>query len=161
MSTNRKDLIIVNHIKKIVVLLPVAMLMIGLFTAIMTSVSILPEHAFFPTWLNAFTFAFLVMLPSGGILFYFVNKAVQRVFPSFSVLQRNLIHGLSMAVIMETILALVTTFNNRGFPSFELFLKEASLSLLAALPVGIAMACLMSLVIKPRLEAHFSSGTAA
>ena len=47
MSTNRKDLIIVNHIKKIVVLLPVAMLMIGLFTAIMTSVSILPEHASF------------------------------------------------------------------------------------------------------------------
>ncbi|MDO6694251.1 DUF2798 domain-containing protein [Aliiglaciecola sp. 3_MG-2023] len=150
-----------NHIKKIVVLLPVAMLLTGLLTAIMTSVSIQPEQAFIPTWLEAFTFAFLIMLPCGGVIFYFVNKAVQQMFGSFTVLQRNLIHGLTMAFIMETILALVTTASNRGFPSFELFFKEAALSLVAALPIGIAMACLMSLVVKPKLEAHFASGTNA
>lgn len=150
-----------KHIKKILILLPVAMLLIGLLTAIMTSVSILPDQAFIPTWLRAFTFAFLVMLPLGGVIFYLVNKVVQRVFSAFSVLQRNLVHGLTMAFIMESILALITTFNNRGFPSFELFVKEASLSLLAALPIGIAMACLMSLVIKPKLEKHFASGTSA
>lgn len=145
-----------NHIKKILILLPVAILLIGLLTAIMTSVSILPDQAFIPTWLRAFIFAFVVMLPLGGAIFYVVNKMVQRVFASFSVLQRNLIHGLFMAFIMETILACVTTFNNLGLPSLYFFIKEASLSLLAALPVGIAMACLMSLVIKPRLEAHLS-----
>lgn len=150
-----------NQVKKIVILLPVAMLMVGLFTGIMTSVSILPEQAFIPTWLKAFSFAFLIMLPMGGVLFYFANKVVQRVFASLSDVQRNLIHGLSMAFIMETILALVTTVNNRGFMAFDLFLKEVSLSLLAALPIGIAMACLMSLVIKPKLEAHLSSGAAA
>jgi len=153
------SVVIMNHIKKILILLPVAMLLIGLLTAIMTSVSILPEQAFIPTWLSAFTFAFLIMLPFGGVTFYFVNKLVQRIFSSLSVLQRNVIHGLTMAFIMESVLALITTFNNQGFPSLELFVKEASLSLLAALPIGIAMACLMSLVIKPRLEAHFSSAT--
>lgn len=150
-------IIIVNHIKKILMLLPVASLLIGVLTAIMTSVSILPEQAFIPTWLSAFRFAFLVMLPLGGIIFYFVNKLVQRVFASSSVLQRNLIHGFTMAFIMESILALVTTFSNQGFPSLELFAKEAALSLFAALPIGIAMACLMSFVVKPRLEAHFAS----
>ena len=150
-----------NHIRKIAILLPVAILMVGMFTAIMTSVSILPTQDFIATWLRAFMFAFLVMLPSGGAIFYLVNKIVQRVFSSFTVLQRNLIHGLFMAVIMESILALVTTYNSQGFPSVSVFIKEASLSLLAALPVGIAMSCLMSLVIKPKLEAHFTSDATA
>lgn len=145
-----------QHIKKFIVLLPVAILAIGLFTAVMTSVTILPDQAFMPMWLRALTFAILLMLPL-GVIFYLVNKVVQRLFGSFSVIQRNLIHGLCMAFIMETILALVTTFNNLGWPSFDVFVKEASLSLVTALPIGIAMACLMSLVVKPRLEAHFSS----
>lgn len=146
-----------SHIKKMLFLLPIAMVLVGLLTAIMTAISILPEQAFIPTWFNAFVFAFLVMLPLGGGIFYCVDKLVKGIFPSLSAVQSNLLHGLLMAVLMESILAIITTFNSQGFPSFIVFLKQASLSLLAALPVGITMACVMSLVVKPKLEQHLSA----
>ncbi|MBU3021319.1 DUF2798 domain-containing protein [Aestuariibacter sp. A3R04] len=150
-----------NQFKKILLLLPVALSMVALFTGIMTAISIQPEQAFLATWRRAFVFAFLVMLPMGGLLFYLVDKAVKRIFNEYSVTQRNVIHGLTMAFLMESVLALVTTYNSQGFSSLDSFFNDAALSLLAALPIGVAMACTMSLFVKPRLERHFASESAA
>ncbi|GHE94844.1 hypothetical protein GCM10011501_25410 [Thalassotalea profundi] len=64
-----------------------------------------------------------------------------------------------MAVIMESIMAIITVLNNHSDKSYyeiyNLFFK----SLLYALPIGLTFSCLITLVIKPKIEKCLSSVT--
>lgn len=145
-----------DNVKKMLIILPIMAIIVATLTAIMTWVNLTPTQHFSAAWLNAFTFAFLVMLPLGAVLFSLLNKLVERVFTTWSSLQKNLVHGVLMALIMESVMAIVTTITTYGHQLnhefFSLFLN----SLMYALPVGLTITSFMSLVIKPKLEQHLT-----
>lgn len=145
-----------DNVKRVLIILPIMATIVATLTAIMTWVNLTPTQNFSATWLNTFTFAFLVMLPVGSVLFSLLNKLIERVFTTLTSIQKNLVHSVLMALIMESIMAIVTTVTTYGhrlnYEFFSLFLN----SLIYALPVGLTIASFMSLVIKPKLERHLT-----
>jgi len=138
-------------LKNILVLLTIMTTLIGTLTAIMSYVNLLPTQDFLSTWLKAFSFAFIVMLPMGIVLFSSINKLINKFFPSLSDIQKKLSQGIVMAVIMELLLAIVTTLINHGYQGHSHFFGIVGNSFIYAIPVGITFACLMTLVLQPKL----------
>lgn len=81
-----------------------------------------------------------------------INKILRALLPDISTVQMNVIFGLCMAVIMESIMAVVTTINLNDFSDWHHFLSMWIASLLTALPIGIFFSIILSLIIKPKLE---------
>jgi hypothetical protein len=61
-----------------------------------------------------------------------------------------------MAVIMESIMAIVTTINLHGFLLPSEFVDYWGATFISALPAGLIISVLMSLVIKPRLAVFWA-----
>tara|TARA_R110001583_G_scaffold145698_1_gene297689 strand:- start:13741 stop:14223 length:483 start_codon:yes stop_codon:yes gene_type:complete len=137
---------------KLSIVLTIISLLIATITGIMTYVNLSPTQDFIESWVSAFIFAFLVMLPIGMVMFLIMSRFVNRVFISFSSVQRKLIQGVLMAILMESILAVVTTSVNHDYINLFQFFNIASTSFIYAIPVGLTFACLMTLVIQPKLE---------
>lgn len=125
--------------------------LIGTLTAIMSYVNLLPSQDFLTTWLTAFSFAFIIILPLGIVMFFSINKLIGRLFPSLSSIQKKIFQGFLMAVIMELILAVVTTFINHGYQHASHFLDIVFNSFIYAIPVGVTFSLLMTLVLQPKL----------
>ena len=68
----------------------------------------------------------------------------------------NVIFGLCMAVIMESIMAGITTANVNEFSDLNHFIYGWLASLLTALPIGIMFSIILSLLIKPKLEVFWA-----
>ncbi|MEP1445202.1 MAG: DUF2798 domain-containing protein [Paraglaciecola sp.] len=143
-------------LKKALVLLPIMLSLIGTITGIMSYVNLAPEQHFLQAWLNAFVFAFLVMLPSGALIFAAIHKLVNSLFVRMPSLYKKLLQGILMAVVMESILAIVTTAINHDFGSISHFTTTVITSFLYALPIGLGFACLMTFVLHPKLETFFT-----
>ncbi|WP_197480498.1 DUF2798 domain-containing protein [Marinomonas sp. SBI22] len=66
-------------------------------------------------------------------------------------MKRNFVVGFSMAVIMESVMAFVTTLNNLGMTTASEFAHNWFGAFTLALPLCILFALMMTLFIKPRL----------
>lgn len=144
------------QLKKLVVLFSIMCTLIGTITAVMTYVNLSSSQAFLTTWLNAFVFAVFVMLPLGGLIFVTLSKVINKYFSTWSAIQKKLIQGVFMAIVMESIMAIVTTVINHEYQALWQFLTLIATSFIYALPVGLAFAVLMSLVLQPKLEQFFA-----
>ncbi|XQW84023.1 DUF2798 domain-containing protein [Thalassotalea piscium] len=133
--------------------------LIGTITGIMTFVNLSPEQNFTNAWLTSFAFAFMVMLPAGGLLFAVINKLINHFFSHLAHIQKKLLQGVLMAVVMEGIMATITTAMNHDFIALTHFFTLFINSFLYALPVGLTFACLMTLVLQPKLERLLGSTT--
>lgn len=81
-----------------------------------------------------------------------INKVLTVILPNVSSVKMNIVFGLCMAVVMESIMAMITTINVNGFSDWNHFIYVWVASLLIALPIGIMFSIILSLMIKPRLE---------
>ena len=115
--------------KNLFVMLSVMLVLISIITAVMASVNLLPSQRFFSVWLSAFIFTFLELLPTGS--------------------------GVLMAMIVESIMAVVLTIKIGSYGSLAHFTQLVLNNLLYALPVGITLPLAMTLMIKPQLEKYF------
>lgn len=100
------------------------------------------------------------MLPIGSAMFAAVNKLINLFLSAWSTLQKNLLQGVLMAVIMESIMAVITILNSQGYESITQFSNLFFSALFYALPVGLILSCFMALVIKPKLEKHLTNVSA-
>ncbi|MFT6530137.1 MAG: hypothetical protein ACJAZB_001792 [Psychrosphaera sp.] len=139
-------------IKNLLVMLLVMFTLVGTITAIMTLANLTSSQSFVNAWISSFTFAFLVLLPLGGVIFATISKLINRFLVSWSNLQKNVTQAVLMALVMESIMAIVTMFNTHTYESLSQYSSLFFNSLLYALPVGLTFSCLMVVVIKPKLE---------
>ena len=86
-----------------------------------------------------------------------MEKLIQKVMPKAKKIIQQLITGLSMALIMESVLAGTTAANTVGLENKAAFADAWSQGFMAALPIGIIIAFVMSLFLKPKLDAFMAS----
>lgn len=144
-------------IQKVAVVVAIMTTIGGTLTGIMTLVNVGFTESFVNDWLSSFGFAILVMMPSGFALMTIVNKLVDTIVPSATKTQRNIIVGVTMAIVMESIMSAVTTANNIGFADSSVFIDAWIRGFAVALPVGLVMSVVMSLTLKPKLEQFMAS----
>ncbi|WP_339723070.1 hypothetical protein [uncultured Paraglaciecola sp.] len=143
-------------LKKRLFMLLVVLTLVGTMTAIMTLANLAPSEPFLSVWISSFAWVSFVLLPIGACLFTTLTKLFDHFFPSWSDLQKNLLQGILMAVIMEALMAVITTLNSHPYHSLAQFSDFVFTSLFYALPLGLCFSCFMSLVIKPKLQRHLT-----
>lgn len=140
-------------LKKVALVLSIMAVVAGILTAIMTWANLGFSDAFLATWLKSFATAMVVMMPVAGLLMVAFGAVVERHFPGLSPLQQNVLVGLSMSVAMQSIMAVITGYNAVGLADMAAFRAAWVQAFAAAIPVGLALALLVTTVIKPRLQA--------
>ncbi|MFA7555676.1 MAG: DUF2798 domain-containing protein [Spongiibacteraceae bacterium] len=124
----------------------------GTLTGIMTYMNVGVRESFWIDWLSSFAIAVLIMAPAGLLFMTLTSKFLQRVIPNTNKTLNRIMTGFFMAFFMESILAASTTVNLLGFTGTVAFVTAWQQAFIAALPFGLFMALMMSLVLKPRLE---------
>ncbi|WP_201595535.1 DUF2798 domain-containing protein [Psychrobacter vallis] len=141
-----------NILKKILVIFSIVAVIGGTLTFVMTWNSVGFSDDFLAAWLSSFALCIVCIAPIGGVIAMLINKILRVLLPTISAVKMNIIFGLCMAVIMESIMAIVTTINLNDFADWNHFLYMWIASLLTALPIGIVFSIILSLIIKPKLE---------
>lgn len=143
-------------IKKIFVMIGMMSLMGGIFIAIMTYVNIGFADEFFVRWYTSLFFAILVMMPLGGVVMFMANKVIKSTFPELKIFIQNILIGIIMALCMEAIMAIITTLNILGYPNINQFSSFWLRSYLLALPAALVISPLMTIFVKPKLDAYLA-----
>lgn len=86
-----------------------------------------------------------------------VGKLIQAWMPNRGIKQQQVVTGLIMALIMESVMALSTTANTIGFTDQNTFLLAWSQAFIAALPFGLCMTIVMPVFLKPKLDQFMAS----
>ncbi|PTP70313.1 DUF2798 domain-containing protein [Vibrio splendidus] len=142
---------------KILVMMSLMLTIGGSLTAVMTYMNVGFGEAFIGNWFSSLALAVVIMMPMGMVMMTLVTKLVDKVLPNYGEKARNLIVGLIMAFIMESIMALVTAANNIGFSDTSAFTCGWFNGFIAALPIGLTIMVLMSMTVKPKLERFMKS----
>lgn len=129
----------------------------GSLTGIMTYMNVGFRESFFIDWLSSFAIAVLVMAPAGLLFMTLISKLLQMLFPNARKIFHQIMTGVFMAFVMESILAVSTTANLTGFTNTEAFITAWQQAFIAALPFGLFMGLMMSLVLKSKLEKFMAS----
>jgi hypothetical protein len=143
-------------IKKIFVMIGMMSLMGGIFIAIMTYVNIGFSDEFFVRWYTSLFFAILVMMPLGGVVMFMANKVIKSTLPELKIFIQNILIGIIMALCMEAIMAIITTLNILGYPNINQFSSFWLRSYLLALPAALVISPLMTIFVKPKLDAYLA-----
>ncbi|RBP81845.1 DUF2798 domain-containing protein [Marinomonas rhizomae] len=145
-----------KNVQKIGVIASLVIIIGGFLTLLMTWRNIGFIDGFIVAWLSSFALCVLCIAPIGGGIAFVVNRLVNLIFPALSYVKKNIVFGLVMAVLMESIMAVVTTINLHGFMVLKEFVDFWLATFISALPAGLAISVLMSLVIKPKLAAFWA-----
>lgn len=144
-------------IKKILVVLATLSCIAGTFIAIMTYVNIGFSENFLSQWSKSLFFAIIFMLPLGGLMMFLSSKIIKTCFPNLRYVMHNILIGILMAMGMEAIMAVSTTLNIIGYINFDSFSSFWLKSYLAALPFALFFSPIITIAIKPKLEAYLKS----
>lgn len=142
---------------KILVMMSLMLTIGGSLTAVMTYMNVGFGEAFIGNWFSSLALAVVIMMPIGMVMMTLVTKLVDKVLPNYGEKARNLIVGLIMAFIMESIMAFVTAANNIGFSDTSAFTSGWFNGFIAALPIGLTIMVVMSMTVKPKLERFMKS----
>ena len=142
-------------LKKIGVMASIILGMTGLITSVMTYFARGEGQSFWAAWLPTWAMAGLLVAPVGFTLFWVLGKLLDRALPDASEALRMVLQGAIMALIMESFMASVTTYQIQGFGAE--FATVWLRALLAGLPIAAVMSVLGTFVIKPRMEAFMAS----
>ncbi|MEZ8057820.1 DUF2798 domain-containing protein [Vibrio splendidus] len=129
----------------------------GSLTAVMTYMNVGFGEEFISNWLSSLALAVVIMMPIGMVIMTLVTKVTAKALPNYGEKARNLIVGLIMAFIMESIMAFVTAANNIGFSDTSAFTSGWFNGFIAALPIGLTIMVVMSMTVKPKLERFMKS----
>ncbi len=138
--------------QKVALMLTMMSIMGGTLTGVMTYINLGYSEGFYQSWLTSFVLATVILMPVGYVLMDKVEACFCKLLPNLDYKPRSLLVGLVMALIMESLMAIVTTINNVGFSTDASFVDSWFAALLAALPVGIGMMLVMSMTIKPKVD---------
>ncbi|MBJ2138228.1 DUF2798 domain-containing protein [Paraglaciecola chathamensis] len=144
-------------LKKILLVTAMVTLVGGAFTGVMTYSNIGFSDAFTRQWALSFVQAVCVIFPTSVAVMWAMNKVVETVFVRLSSLHKNLIFGFGMALSMEAIMALSTTYRNIGLGDLQQFSQAFLASYLMVLPVALVLSPIMTLLVKPKMEAFLAS----
>ncbi|WP_249344514.1 DUF2798 domain-containing protein [Marinomonas sp. CT5] len=111
---------------------------------------------FISAWISSFALCVLCIAPIGGVIAFLVNRLVDLILTNLSSLRKNVAFGVIMAVVMESIMAVVTTVNLHGFIQLSELVSFWLTTFVSALPAGLVISVLMSLVIKPKLATFWA-----
>ncbi|MBU2908028.1 hypothetical protein BCT55_10280 [Vibrio splendidus] len=142
---------------KILVMMSLMLTIGGSLTAVMTYMNVGFGEAFIGNWLSSLALVVVIMMPIGVVMMTLVTKLVAKVLPNNGEKARNLVVGLIMAFIMESIMAFVTAANNIGFSDTSAFTSGWFNGFITALPVGLTIMVVMSMTVKPKLERFMKS----
>ncbi|EGL54217.1 hypothetical protein MAMP_00606 [Methylophaga aminisulfidivorans MP] len=142
---------------KILVIASIMMTVGGTLTAIMTYKNVGLTENFMTQWLSSFVIATVIMMPIGWLFMSLIGKVVQFFMSNSKTTHQQLVTGLSMALIMETVMAISTTANTLGFSNTTTFISAWAQAFITALPFGLFMSVMMSLFFKPRLAKFLAS----
>ncbi|WP_394243068.1 DUF2798 domain-containing protein [Vibrio astriarenae] len=143
--------------KKVLVVAGMMTLMGGTLTGVMTYMNLGYSETFFQSWVTAFLTTALVMMPIGLAMMTIVTKLFNSLLPNIDESKRNLIVGLTMAMIMESIMAFTTTVKNLGLVGNPDFGTQWAMSFITALPVALVLMVTISMTIKPKIERFLRS----
>jgi hypothetical protein len=93
-----------------------------------------------------------VLMPNAMILMALLGKLAERRFPEIAPLKRNIALGLVTSVIMQSLVAAISAGTVVGFADGDLFRQAWATAFVTAFPVGLALALLLTTLIKPGLE---------
>ena len=144
-------------LKKIAIVASIIVTLVGSLTFIMTYQNIGFADNFISQWLSSLALAAVIMAPIGFSLMTLISYLAKRCLPNTSEVKRNFVVGFSMALIMESVMAVVTTYNNLGVSNAAEFAQNWFGAFILALPLGVLIALMMTLIIKPRLERYMAS----
>ena len=160
--TSNTDVLLIKDVKKTPllykILLILAMMTVigGLLIGVMTYMNVGYSNTFFHDWSRALLAAFAIM-PIGILLMGLLTKTINQMLPNTQAYKRNLITGVLMACIMESMLAFSTAAKTIGFADQATFLNGWLQGFLVALPVGLTLMIIISMTIKPKIEAFLKS----
>lgn len=143
--------------QKILVIVCLVSFVGGSLTGIMTYVNVGFRESFFIDWLSSFAIAVLVTAPAGFLFMTIISKSLDKLLPNAHNTLRQVLTGIGMALVMESILAVSTTANLTGFTDTDAFISAWQQAFLAALPFGLCVGLIMSLVLKPKLDKFMAS----
>jgi len=143
-------------IYKVLVVLGLMSVIGGSLTGVMTYINAGYTDAFLTNWLSSFLKA-LVVMPIGFLLMKVISTIIEKWLPNMATIKRNLVIGLVMALIMESILSFTTAANIIGFSSYAMLFSGWLHAFMAALPLGLTIMLIMSMSIKPRVELFLKS----
>lgn len=129
--------------------------MTALLTSVMTWANLEADQAFLFAWLPSWAFSLLVMVPFGYVAMLGVSKVVAWMAASLTEFQQNLLTGLMMAVVMESIMAMAVAIRLAGFSA--MLPKFWLTALLAGLPIAVVFSVFMTITLKPWLERYLAS----
>ncbi len=144
-------------VKKTLVMLSLIFTLIGLLTFVMTYQNIGFNEQFFEKWLTATLWSATTMAPVGFLMIAIISKIVSIALPKATESKQNFVIGVSMAVIMESIMALVTTINNIDVKTVTELTVYWWQAFVIALPLGLLISLIMSLFVKPKLERYMAN----
>lgn len=124
------------------------------FISIMTYVNIGFSEEFFERVVKSLLLATLVMIPLGWSVMYVCNKLVTSLLPNLGDITQNIMIGILIAIVMEAIMAISTTLNIDGYHGLIQFFNFWLKTYLAALPFALIFSPIMTIFIKPKLEAY-------
>lgn len=143
--------------QKIAILAPIALTISGTLTGVMSYANRDISQSFLQQWGAAWGSAILIAMPIGMMSMILIGKLIQKKLSDATTQTQNIVTGVVMALIMETFMAITTTANQVGFDDFYTSSAAWSQNFSAALPFGLAITVLMTLLIKPKLEAFMKS----
>ena len=144
-------------IYKILVIAAMMTTMGGTLTGVITYANLGYTSTFYMDWLTSFLTTVVVMMPSGFIFMMLISKLVGWLLPKQGAKTQNFVVGIIMAIVMESVMAFTTAANNIGFADSGVFLSAWFSGFIVALPVGLTLAVVMSMTIKPKLEKFMKS----
>ncbi|WP_160180889.1 DUF2798 domain-containing protein [Paraglaciecola mesophila] len=144
-------------LKKILLVAAMVTLVGGTFTGIMTYSNIGFGDAFARQWALSFVQAVCVIFPTSVVVMWVMHKVVETLFVRLSSLHKNLIFGFGMALSMEAIMALSTTYRNIGLGDLQQFSQAFLASYFMVLPVALVFSPIVTLLLKPKMEAFLAS----
>lgn len=126
--------------------------MCSIFTGVMTYRNVGFSDTFFHDWLRAFGMVILTVKPLALMSMWVVSRIVGALMPKAKEATRNLVIGVIMACVMESIMAFMAAASHFGFTDMPMFLAGWWNGLMAALPVSLVVMPIMAMTVKPKIK---------
>ncbi len=144
-------------ILKVLAVMGMMTLMGGSITGLMTYLNQGYSELFFEQWIRAFLTAAVTVMPLGFAFMALLTKLAERFLPNTSEKKRNVLIGMTMAMVMESGMALSTAVNSVGFADTSKLVNTWLDTLISALPLALLLMAVVSATLKPRVERFLKS----
>lgn len=138
-------------IQKIAILFAVMSVVAGILTGLMTWANTGFSESFLPNWGISYLKAVFVLLPLAFFLMGLFGKLLSRLLPGLAPLKQRILLGFIMAMLMQSLMALMTAGTEAGFADMALVWQLWTNAFVTAFPVGLVLALTLTTTVRPWL----------